>query len=309
MLARVAMGLVGVVVLAVYTTVALVIALVLRWLVQSPPGLVPVVLAFTVGVVLAAYVGYRAGTVRLVASLQARELSRERAPELYRRLDRLVGAMRVGCPPLLVADLGAPNALSVGGPRRGAVVLDRRLLCLLTVDELEGLLAHELAHIESYDTFLNTLTLTAARTVAALLSLSLLPVVVLLAGVDRAAGWVDGRPGARRGLGRLFQRVVVLVVGAVLSLFTLAYLAYSRRQEYAADRRAATVTGRPEALASALGKIHRANDPRSGLLSALYTHDERESRHTVLSTHPPLERRIDRLLERAGTGRDRRRPE
>jgi heat shock protein HtpX len=293
---RAAAPLVGLVVLAVYTAAALLALAVVRWLVTNPPGLFPAGLAFAVGVVVAAYVGYRAGTVRLVASLQARELPREQAPELYRRVDHLVGSMRAGQPPLLVADLGAPNALSVGGPRRGAVIIDRSLLRFLTVDELEGILAHELAHLESYDTFLNTLAVTVVRTLSGLVFLLVLPVVLFLAGVDRAAGWFAGRPGARAGLLRAFQWVVMAVFGAVFGLLTLAYLAYSRRQEYAADRRAAGVTGNPAALARGLAKIERATDPRSGLLSMLYTHEER-NRHRLLSTHPPLDRRIERLLE------------
>jgi heat shock protein HtpX len=296
---RLVRSLVGLVILAAYTAVALAGLAVLRWLAANPPGLVPAVLAFAVGVVITAYLGYRAGTVRLVASLQARELSRGRAPELHRRLDAMVDTMDIGKPPLLVADLGAANALSLGGPRRGAVVLDRSLLQLLTVDELEGVLAHELAHVEGYDALLNTLAITVVRSVAGLVSLPLLPVLVFVAGLDRAAGWFAGRPGERPGLVGLFRWALTLTVGALLSPFTLGYLAYSRRQEYAADRRAADVTGRPAALARGLVKIHRANDPLNGLLSVLYTHEE-EDRHELLSTHPPLDRRVDRLLERSG---------
>ncbi|ERH08717.1 MAG: Zn-dependent protease [halophilic archaeon J07HX64] len=292
------MSLVGLVILAVYTAIALAGLAVLRWLAANPPGLVPTVLALTVGVVVTAYLGYRAGTVRLVASLQAEELPRRRAPELHRRLDALVDSMDAGKPPLLVTDLGAPNALSLGGPRRGAVVLDRSLLQLLTVDELEGVLAHELAHVESHDALLNTLAITVVRTITGLVSLLLLPVVLFVAGLDRAAGWFAGRPGERPGLVELVQWALMLTVGAVLSLLTLGYLAYSRHREYAADRRAADITGRPAALARGLVKIHRAKEPRSGLFSLLYTHEE-EDRHELLSTHPPLDRRVDRLLERS----------
>jgi len=303
---RLVTSLVGLAVLAAYTTVSLAGLAVVQWLVANPPGLFPAGLALVGGVVAAAYVGYRAGAARLVANLQARELPRDRAPELYCRLERLDESMRAGRPPLLVADLGAPNALSVGGPRQGAVILDRSLLRLLTVDELEGILAHELAHLERYDTFLNTLAVTAMRTVVGVVFLLLLPVVLFLAGIDRAAGWFTGRPGARAGLVAGFRSVVMLVLGAALSPFALVYLAYSRRQEYAADRRAAGATGSPEALARGLAKIQRATDPHSGLFSLLYIHEQRTERPNVLSTHPPLDRRIDRLLEQpTGTHRHR----
>jgi heat shock protein HtpX len=88
-------------------------------------------------------------------------------------------------------------------------------------------------------------------------------------------------------------------VSLLMSVFTLSFLAYSRRQEYAADSRAADVTGDPAALARALSKIHRAKQPRSGLFSLLYIHDDRrDDTPTILSTHPPLPDRIDRLADR-----------
>jgi heat shock protein HtpX len=294
---RLSAVLVGLCVLVVHTVVALGGVVALAWIAANPPGLAPAVLVFVVGVGVAAYVGYRAGTVRLIASLQAQELSRRQAPELHRLTDRLVERMEVDRPPLLVTDLGAPNALSVGGPRKGAVVIDRDLLGLLGPEELEGIVAHELAHMERRDTLANTLALTVVRALAGVVMLVLSPVVIFLVGVDRAAGWFAGRPGAGLGLATLFQRAVMLVLGAVLGLVTLAYLAYSRRQEYAADRRAAEATQRPAALARALVKIHRANDPRTGLVGMLYTHDNRQEKRTLFSTHPPLGRRIDRLLD------------
>lgn len=127
---------------------------------------------FLAVVVIAGYAGYRAGTIRLVASLDAQQLPRERASAVYRRLERLCVRANTREPPLLVTDLGAPNALSIGGPRKGVVVLDRRLFNLLTIDELEVILAHELAHMERYHTFVNTLALTAVRMLALLVSWS-----------------------------------------------------------------------------------------------------------------------------------------
>jgi heat shock protein HtpX len=294
---------VGLGVFTAHAVVALAGLAVLGWLFADPPGLVTIVLALLVGVVVAGYIGYRMNTLRLVASLQAQQLSRGHAPELYRRLERLCGEMDVTQPPVFVADLGAPNALSIGGPQRGAVVVDQSLVQLLTIDELEGILAHELAHLESYDTFLNTLAITAMRTLVGVVFLFLFPVVLLLAGVDRATAWIAGRPRWRPGVTHLFRLVVLAVLGLVLGPLSLAYLAHARKQEYAADRRAAEATGKPVALARALGKIHRANDPRSGLLSTLYTHDDRSEQRRLFSTHPPLEDRIDRLLDRVDHGR------
>ncbi len=298
LLARSVMVFVGFAVLLVHTALAVGWLVAVQWLFANPPGVVELSAAFVGVVAVAGYVGYRLGTLRLVASLDAVEIPVDRAPTLYRRLERLCLRSSVDQPKLLVANLGAPNALSIGGPRRGFVVLDRQLLALLTIDELEGILAHELAHMERSDTLWNTLAVTAGRLLAGVAFVILLPAFILLAGIDRAGGWIAGNPGRQQvGLAGSLQRAVLFGLGVVLLLLTVAFLAYSRKQEFAADRRATEMTGNPVALARALAKLHRAARPHRGLLSLLYVHDERTERHERwLSTHPPVEERIDRLL-------------
>lgn len=290
--------LVGTTVLLLYAGAAYGGVVVLRWLFSDLPN--PFVLAgvFLLFVVVAGLLGYRLGVARIATSVNASELSRGQAPSIHRRLDRLCVTMDIERPPLLIADLGAPNALSIGGARRGAIVLDRRLLSLLTIDEIEGILAHELAHLESYHTLINTVVITAVRMLVGLVFLLLFPIVLFLAGLDRAAAWFAGRPDDQQyGLTVVFQQTVQLFIGVVLSVLTLLFLAHSRRQEYAADRRAVAATGNPIALARALSKIHRATRSTGGVRSLLYIHDERtEARNRWLSTHPPIEDRVDRLL-------------
>ncbi|MFW5974008.1 MAG: M48 family metallopeptidase [Natrialbaceae archaeon] len=293
--------LVGIAVLFVHTVVAVGGLLLIDWLVSNPPNPAVVAVSFAVVAVLGALVGYRSGVVQVAARLDATELPEHHAPALYRRIRELTGHMDIEPPTVLLADLGAPNALSVGGPKRGAVVLDRRLLTLLNHDELEAIVAHELAHMEGYDTFLNTLALTVIRLLVSVVFVLALPFVVFLAGVDRAGAWIVGDPRRRGfGLSDLFQRLVALCLVGLLSVVTLLFLANSRRQEYRADERAGEVTGKPAALARALTKIHRATDPRRGLYSPLYVHDDpRPDRHRLFSTHPPVSERVDRLVERA----------
>lgn len=292
---------VGLATLAAYTAAGLGGLVLLQWLFTDPPGLIAVLIAFVGCVVVVGYVGYRFGTTRLLTSLDARTLPPDRAPAVYRRVARLCDRMTLDQPSLLVADLGAPNALSIGGPRGGTIVVDRNLLRLLTIDELEGILAHELAHIEGYDAFVQMLVLTAVRTFVGIVMLILSPLVLFLFGIDRAAAWIAGHPQRRRfGLAGLFQRAIQIVLAAVLSLLTLGVLAYSRRREFAADARAAEVTGKPAALARALVKIHRAAEPRRGLLSLLYIqHDRDRDSQRLFSTHPPLSERVERLRDRA----------
>lgn len=300
---RVFMVLVGVAVFTVYATAALGGYLLLTWVFATPPDLLTALLAVGAFTLTAAYLSYRFGTRQLLSSLQAVELPRRHSPALYRRLDRLCLEMDVAQPPVLVADLGVPNALSLGGPRAGVVVVDQSLLSLLTIDELEGILAHELAHMESYDTFVQTLAVSLLRSLAGFLTVLLLPVLLLLQGIDRAMAWIGGRPADRRpGVAGHIKRGIQTLVVVLLSIATLLFLAYSRRREYAADGRAVEVTGKPVALARALSKIYRATDPERGLHSLLYIHgdeSEKDGLSHLLSTHPPIEKRVDQLLARA----------
>lgn len=297
---RATLVVVGVGVFAVYASAALVGYLLLSWLVAGPTDLV--VLLASVGLValVAGYVSYRVGTTRLLRGLQAVELTRRRAPRVYRRLDALAARMGVSRPQLLVARLPAPNALSVGGSRRGVIVLDESLLDLLSVDELAGILAHELAHLERSDAFVQTLAVTLMRTVAGLVRLLLAPVLLLTRGLDRALGWAAGNPAGHRGLFHRVSTSIDRLVEVLLTVLTLAVFAHSRQREFAADERAAAVTGDPAALARSLSKIDRVGDPARGFRSLLSIHGEErdDGLDRILSTHPPIEERIERLLAR-----------
>jgi len=302
------MALVGVSLLAVYTLAAAGLLLVMEWVLAVQTSALETVVLLALTVLVVGYGSYRIGTAQLLQGIDAVPLDRRRAPDVHRRLDVLVDRMDVGRPDLAVADVGSPNALSLGTGRNGTVVLDRRLFSLLSGDELEAILAHELAHAEGYDGLVKTLVVSTVRTLAALLYLLLLPAVLLLTGLARGVAWLRGRPGTWRetvaGHARFSIELFVLLV---LSVMTLAALAHSRKREFAADERAAAVTGNPLALARALKKIDRAATSPWDLLSPLYTHEDREggALQNVLSTHPPVEERIDRLLALADERRVR----
>lgn len=294
---RLGMAVVGAGVLAVYVGAGLGGAYVLAWLATDPPSLWLLGVTLVVGVLVGGLLSYRYGTTRLLAGIDAVALPRWRAPEVHRRVDGLSEAMDIDAPSLMLADLGAPNALSVGGPRENVVVIDRRLLDLLTTDELAGIVAHELAHIQRRDALVKTLAVSVVRALAGALFVLVLPATLVVAGVARASTWFAGRPHRSPDVAAVVGIGVQAFVGAALSLLTLGLLAYSRRREFLADRRAVEVTGDPAALARALAKIHRAATPRWRLRSILTIHgDERSGLRRLLSTHPPVEERIDRLV-------------
>lgn len=296
---RLLMAVVGLAVLAGYAGAAYLgyLAVQALWTIRPDPA---VLIAVLVGVTaVSGYLSYRSGTARLLSAFPTSRLPRDRAPALHRRLDRLVERMDLDRPEVYVAQMGLPNALAVGGPGRGALVLDRALFRLLNADELDGIMAHELAHLESHDSLVRTLAYSAGRTVVALVALAVLPAVLLLTGIARGWMWIRGRPfsrgrldAVRRGVGR-----TVVVVFVALALLVRAH---SRRREFAADDRAVAVTGDPIALARALKRIDRASEPGWGLFAPLYRDENGDKDDPVarwLSTHPPMDERIERLTE------------
>ncbi|WP_158601418.1 M48 family metallopeptidase [Halosegnis longus] len=185
------------------------------------------------------------------------------------------------------------------GRRDGVLVLDVRLFRLLSGPELDGILAHELAHLRARDGLVGTLGATATSTVAGLLGLLLLPAALLAVGVARSLAIARGDSPAEMEATAAWAQAAVGSLAVVL-LFGLTALlrAYSRRRELAADDTAAELTGNPRALASALSRIRRASTP-SGPLAQLYIHgDETGTLTRLLATHPPMDERIERLRQR-----------
>jgi heat shock protein HtpX len=300
---------VGVALLVFYGGAAYLASRFLLSLARNPPNPTTTVAIVVASSLVLGYLNYRFGTTGLLAGLDAVELSPSRAPHLYVRVDHLSTRMGLDSPRLLVANLPQPNAFALGGVGGGALVFDRRLFWLLDPGELDAIVAHELAHLESRDSLVQALAYTLGRTLVGTLSLAALPVTLFVTGVARGLAWIRGRPSTWDASRILWIRSLVEhVVVAVFVGFTLLLRAHSRRREYAADDRAVAVTGDPLALARALRKIQRATESDWGPFGFVYAAEED---HTVLgrllSTHPPMDDRIARLVERSrrldGSGR------
>lgn len=302
---RLVLAAVGLCLLVAYLGLAALAYLGLYALASLAVDPVTAVVALVLGSLLAGGLSYAFGTRHLFASLETRPLDRGRAPAAYSVLDRLVAEMDVSEPALLVARLGEPNAFSVRGPGRSAVVIDPSLFGLLTAAEFEAVLAHELAHLESADALVQTIAYGFVRTLVGILVVLSLPAVLAVTGLARAVAFLRGQPAAwTRTLPARVRALIEVLVLQVLLVLTVAVRAHARRREFAADRRSAAVTGAPLALASGLRKIERATRSGHGPLSTLYVRDEDDDPLADLfATHPDTERRVERLRELAGERR------
>ncbi|MCS6771944.1 MAG: M48 family metallopeptidase [Kiritimatiellae bacterium] len=280
-------------------SVALVLSLgallaVLGWtfgvLVHPSTGPTGVVLALGVWLLLLA-VSFVGGEAMLMAQAGGREIQKKDAPQLFNVVEEMTIASGLGTPPkIYLIDTPIPNAFAVGrNERRAAVGFTTGLLAKLNRDELQGVAAHEIAHIKNRDTLFMTI---AGTTVGA---------IILLC--DMFARGLRFTATGRRRSSRDGGVAVIVLLAVILSIVApllaqLLYFATSRRREYLADACAAQYTRYPEGLASALEKIaggQRADAEVSRVLAPMYIVSPFRARghaNSLFSTHPPTEDRI-----------------
>ncbi|HLM10601.1 MAG TPA: zinc metalloprotease HtpX [Thermoleophilaceae bacterium] len=221
-----------------------------------------------------------------LAAMGAKEVSPEQAPGLHAMIERLCIQADLPKPKIAVADTPVPNAFALGRSQKSATVCATTgIMRVLSPSELEGVMAHELSHVKHRDVLIMTIASFFASVAALMMQF----------GVFFGGGGDDENPSFL---------VVLLVSFLVYIISFFLMMALSRYREFAADRGAAIITGRPSALSSALVKI-------SGAMQTVPTHDLREaerlnaffivpasvkgSLRTLFSTHPPMEKRIEAL--------------
>jgi heat shock protein HtpX len=223
-------------------------------------------------------------------SMGARVVTPQEQPELHTAIERLCIQANLPKPRVAVVQTPMPNAFAIGrSPNSATVSATTGLLALLTPAELEGVLAHELTHVQNRD----VLVMTVASFFATVASL------IVQMGFWFGMGFDDQD---ENGPGII---VVILVSGVVYMVSFVLLQTLSRYREFAADRGSAIITGRPSALASALRKISGSMDQipqrdmraASGELAAFYIFPPKakQSIATLFSTHPPLEARLAAL--------------
>jgi heat shock protein HtpX len=220
-----------------------------------------------------------------LAAMGAKVVSPQEAPGLHAMIERLCIQADLPKPRIAVADTHVPNAFACGRSQKSATVCATTgIMSVLSPSELEGVMAHELSHVKHRDVLIMTIASFFASIAAIILQFGF-----FFGGSD------DDNPSFA---------IVLLVSFVVYIVSFFLMLALSRYREFAADRGAAIITGRPSALSSALVKI-------SGAMQRVPTQDLRQAERmnaffivptsvkstvkTLFSTHPPMEQRIDRL--------------
>ncbi len=230
----------------------------------------------------------------------ARQVDESTAPDFVRMVGRLAQNANMPMPKVFIIETPQPNAFATGrNPENASVAATTGLLKMLNHDEIEGVMAHELAHVKNRD----TLTMTITATIAGAISM-----------LANFAFFIGGR--RNNGIGGLIGTLAIMLLAPMAA--GLVQMAISRTREYQADKIGAEISGKPVALASALEKISQGaaridyqqaeDNPATAhlfIINPLHT----KKIDNLFSTHPNTENRIARLYEMAtGMERSRRGP-
>lgn len=245
-------------------------------------------IAFVISLVMN-FISYWFSDKIVLKMYRAKEISEKEAPKLFRIVQRLVKNNNMPMPRVYVMENPTPNAFATGrNPQNAAVAVTTGILQILNDDELEGVLAHELAHVRHRDILIGTVVATLVGTITF---------------IARMAGWTmmfSGGNRDRRGGGDAITSLVLMIVAPIAAM--LIQMAISRSREFYADEGGARISGKPLSLASALGKLEQAAQLRpmahAGPSSAhlfIVNPLRGSSVFKLFSTHPPIEDRIQRL--------------
>ncbi|ODA38884.1 zinc metalloprotease HtpX [Desulfosporosinus sp. BG] len=219
---------------------------------------------------------------------RAQFVTREEKPQLYALVENLAQNANLPMPKLYLTPSQQPNAFATGrNPAHAAVAVTAGLLTLLDRNELEGVIAHELAHIQNRDVFIGTIAAVMAG------------VITTLANWAQWALMFGGLNGDDEEEGGGLAALPLIILGPLAAL--LVQMAISRSREYLADATAAKITGQSTGLTNALLKLERGSQiipmDVNPAASHLFIVNPLNTKRllSLFSTHPPIEERVKRL--------------
>jgi len=218
----------------------------------------------------------------------AQQVSEAKAPELFAMVRRLAQRAGLPMPKVYIMDQDQPNAFATGrNPEHGAVAVTTGIMRILSREELEGVLAHELAHIKHRDILVGTVAATIAGAIS------------YLAQMAQWAMIFGGRSSDEERGSNPIAALVMMIVGPIAAM--MVQMAISRSREYGADAGGAEISGNPLHLAGALRKLQMASQripmDANPATSHMFIVNPLSGGGLLklFSTHPPMEERIARL--------------
>ncbi|NWF75207.1 MAG: zinc metalloprotease HtpX [Nitrospirae bacterium] len=218
----------------------------------------------------------------------AKEVTESEAPELFAMVRRLAQKAEIPMPRVYIIDADQPNAFATGrNPKHAAVAVTTGIMRILTNEELQGVIGHELAHVKHRDILISTIAATIAGAIS------------YLAQMAQWAMIFGGHRGDDDEGGNPIAAIIMMIVGPIAAM--IVQMAISRSREYAADAGGAKIVGNPRYLAGALKKLHMASQKIHMQANPATSHMfivnplSGGGLLKLFSTHPPIEERIARL--------------
>lgn len=252
-------------------------------------GQAGLMIAFIFGLVMNVGAYFYSDKIAL-ATMRGQEVDAQSAPDLYHMVGRLAGNAGLPMPRVYICPQEAPNAFATGrSPKHAAVAVTHGALKLLSYDELEGVMAHELAHVKNRDTLTSCIVATLAG------------VITMVASMAKW-GMIFGGLGGQNRDSNIFGDLLMIILAPIAAV--LIQMAVSRSREFVADHDGARIAGSPYGLISALQKLESVSS-RMPLQGASSTQNHMfivspaigKSLAGLFRTHPTTQDRVAKLRD------------
>jgi heat shock protein HtpX len=238
------------------------------------------------------FVGYFFSDKIALRMHHAQPVTREEAPRLYSMVEFLASRAEIPVPKIYLIPEESPNAFATGrNPQNASVAVTQGALRLLSEDELRGVLAHELAHVKNRDILISSVAATMAS------------MIMWVAQMARFSAFFGGGRDREDEGGGAIAMLVTILVAPIAAMLIQMWI--SRTREYEADASGAAIAASPQGLASALQKLENYSkripmeaSPSTAHMFIMHPFTG-GSLMNLFSTHPPTQKRIERLLGRA----------